>query len=153
MTATLQIADYEQRVRDILATYPGIGTDVSEGDDIRVLPAYEATCTTGRASRIRSGRRFIVTRTVSVWVYVCELRDSANEQFIRQDLTAAKALIDPVADFLGDHPLLGLSIAVIQRAALVSAITSPSDNGAGLLSYNKKAYAGFGLTFDITYGR
>lgn len=150
---TLQIADYEQRVRDILATYPGIGTDVSEGAAIAALPAYEATTTTGHATRRKSGRRYVVTRRVSVWVYVCELRDSTDELLVRQDLAKAKALIDPIADFLGDSPLLNIPTKPQHERVIISGMSDPEDNGAGLVSYNKTAYAGFFLAFDITYGR
>lgn len=143
-----QIADYEARVRAILATYSGIGTDVSAGAAIANLPAYEATCTTATGRRRRSGKRNVVTREMRVWVYVSEMGDAADEANARTQLAAAKALIDPIADFLTAHTNLKLS-----DAGITAEIGDIEDNGAGELVYNKVRYAGFYLLFTFTYAR
>ena len=144
--AAVTIADLRTRVRAIVATHSGIGTDVTTGIALAAVPAYEVT--SGGATRVLSGRRAVVTRTLRIWVYALEIVDVTNEAEVRSAFVTAEALIDPIADLLAENPTLKDA-----TTTLVTGLTAPTDNGVGLLHYEQKIYAGFEIEFTVNVGR
>lgn len=144
--SAVTIAQLRQSVRALIASYPGIGTDVSTGGALLLLPAYEVTA--GSATRLLSGRRFLVRRALRVWVYAAEVANVNDEAEVRADYVTAEALLDPLADFLADNPTLKLN-----GVPLVTGMTPAADNGVGLLHYEQRIYAGFSLEFSVDVGR
>lgn len=146
--AAVTIAQIRTNVRAILATYPGIGTDLSTGAALAALPAYEVT--SGAGTRTLSGKRWVVTRTVRIWVYGAEVTDPTNETEVRAAFAATEAYIDEFADLIAANPTLkGAS-----DNGLVTGIGALSDNGVGLLYYEQpRLFAGFSLEFTVNVGR
>lgn len=144
--AAVTIDQLRDSGRAILAAFPSVGTDVSEGASMAALPAYEVTV--GGSTRRLSGRRWAVTRTVRVWVYAAEIADVNDEAEVRTKYMTAEALIDPIADLFAENQNLRHN-----NTSLVLGIDGMSDNGVGLLHYDQRIFAGFSLEFSVTVGR
>lgn len=149
--AVLSITDQVDRVRVIMATYSGIGTDVSEGADIvdASKPAFEVYWRSGTRQNVQR-RQSIVTRPLVVRVYAVQCDDMNDDLKSRVAIRAASAYVDPMADFLRNHPLLMLAGTDAGYVADMSAI---NDVGPFPLVYKSQQYAGFELEFTIVTTR
>lgn len=144
--------DLKQRIRDYMATYTNIGTDVTDADvGMMAFPAYEVEIF--GTTRRRSGKRNVSTYTVRVYIYGCIARDVTDDAKWRADRAAAEAFIDPIADFIADNPTLKLATGSPVNLVANDSDMVVNDQGVGQININKKAYAGFALEFQVTIGR
>lgn len=140
--------DLKERLRAYLATYPNVGTDVTDGNPPQKFPAFEVEFY--GVTSVRSGGRNVNTYPVRVYVYVRKASDQTRDKLIRADREAAEVLIDPFAEFLADNPTLKLIQNGTTNVKLASGELVVSSEGVGILTLNDIDYAGFTLEFQLT---
>lgn len=145
MTA-LTADDYVTRVRAILATLSGIGTDVTAGADLAITPGYEVFVKGGEHTPGASRRR-TVARVVSVRIYHTLVdADLTKEAPIRSARAAAQAALETFVDTLFAHINLSLNDGGL-------AVTGAASDSLGLMPYNGHVYYGFDIDLTISYYR
>lgn len=136
---------YVDRLRDILATIPRIGTDVSDGKDLRATPGYEVFLKGARHERSSGAKRRQVARVLSVRVYYV-LVDATKEDALRIARAQVQDVIEDYVDTIYDHVNLALNDAGIVRVG-------NADDSIGILPYGSNTYFGFDIDLTINYPR
>lgn len=145
MTAITSATTYVTRLRDILATMTGIGTDVSDGVDLQETPGYEVFLKSGQHQRSSSKLRDI-TRVLSVRVYYTRLEDPSKEEALRIARAAVQDDIEAWVDHIFDHVNLSLDDSGV-------VITGDAEDSFGILPYGTNSYYGFDIDLTISYRR
>lgn len=145
---TLTADDYVNRVRAIVATFSGVGTDVTNGGDMTATPGYEAFIKTGVHHRTAGNRRRTVTRVLSLRVYYVYLDnfDFSKEPPLSNARGTVQAIVDSFVDQLYQHVNLSLGDSGIAQMEDVT-------DSFGIMAYNNRTYFGFDLDFPISYQR
>lgn len=138
---------YATRLRAILATIAGIGTDVTDGDDLEVTPGYEVYLKSARHERTSGAKRRSVSRTLSVRVYYSIVENAANEAQLRAARTAVQAVIEAYVDTVFSH----INLSLDNSAGIVT--TGDAEDSIGLMPYNSHVYYGFDIDLSISYLR
>lgn len=145
MTA-LTAEAYVDRLRAILATVDGIGTDVTDGDDLRETPGYEVYLKSARHEVSGGRKRRQITRTISVRVYYAIVEDASKEAAIRAARAEVQENIETYVDTIFSHVNLSLDDAGIVT-------TGDAEDSIGLMPYGSHVYYGFDIDLTISYLR
>ncbi len=146
MTAITSATTYVTRMRDILATIDGIGTDVSDGVDLQETPGYEVFLKSGQHQHNIGSKRRDITRTLSVRVYYTRVEDPSKEEALRIARAAVQDEIEAWVDHIFEHVNLSLDDAGV-------VITGDAEDSFGILPYGTNAYFGFDIDLTINYRR
>lgn len=138
------ILEQNNRIRAIMATFPGIGTDLSEGAVLVALPAFVvapngATRQPHSPTRRRVTRQFEIIGVVSEMTKITSL---ANRLAVYAD---AEAVLEAWVSWLTKHPKL-----MLNDGGLVVSVGDISDGGFGPWTYQEKDYSAFRLQVPVT---
>lgn len=146
MTTITSATTYVTRMRAILATITGIGTDVSDGVDLQDTPGYEVFLKSGQHQRSGGNKRRDVARTLSVRVYYTRLEDASKEEALRIARAAVQDEIEAWVDHIFDHVNLSLDDGGVVT-------TGDAEDSFGILPYGSNSYFGFDIDLTISYRR
>lgn len=144
---TPTVNDYIIRVRAIMATVNGIGTDVSDGVDLATAPGFEVYA--GEAQHQHQGNRSRnVSQTITTRVYYVDLTNSdlSKEPPIASAANTVQAVIESYVDVLFAHINLALNDGGLAR-------TGDVRTRMGLMPYNGRTYFGFDLDLELFFTR
>lgn len=137
---------YVTRLRAILATITGIGTDVTDGADMAYTPGYEVFLKSGRHERSSGSKRREVQRPLSVRVYHTIVKDATKEAELYAARAAVQEVIESYVDTIFNHVNLSLDDNGI-------VVTGDAEDSIGLMPYGSHVYYGFDIDLAITYLR
>lgn len=132
------------RIRAIMAAYPAIGTDLSDGAALVSLPAF-VVAPNGATRQAHSPRRRRVTRQfeiIGVVSRMTKITSLANRLAVYAD---AEAVLEAWVSWLYAHPRL-----MLNDGGLVVSIGDISDGGFGPWSYQEQDYSAFRLEIPVT---
>lgn len=137
---------YVNRLRAILATMDGIGTDVSDGTDLEHTPGYEVFLKGARHLHGQGSKQRDIERTLSLRVYHTQVADASKEEAIRAARSAVQDVIEEYVDTVFSHVNLSLDDAGI-------VVTGDAEDSIGLMPYGSHVYFGFDIDLTISYRR
>jgi hypothetical protein len=146
MTAITDL-DILDRLRNIMRAYTGYSSanDLSEGDDLTVLPSFIVAPLDNAWEDVGNGRRFLVTQgfeiigLVSVVVNIDPLANRLAAYRV------AMPIARPWVAWLHAHPLLGLN-----DGGLVQSVGAITAGDFRTYAYNNVDYSSFRLQLSAT---
>jgi hypothetical protein len=139
------------RIRAILATFSGMGTDCSEGGALEDLPAFIVN-PLGTTSRVKNAaKRYLVTREFEVIGLIARIEDINKLASRAAAYEDAEAVLEAWMEWIDRHPRLALN-----DGGLVVDTGELLDSGFGPYTYpadgNGKDYSAFRFVIPvITY--
>lgn len=132
------------RIRAIMAAYPAIGTDLSEGAALVSLPAF-VVAPNGATYQPHSPRRYQVTRQYEIIGLVSEMTKITSLANRLTGYSDAEAVLQAWVSWLYAHPRL-----MLNNSVLVTSVGNFSDGGFGPWTYQGKDYSAFRLEIPVT---
>lgn len=144
------VKEQNDRIRAIMAAYPGIGTDASEGADIAALPAFIVNPLGTTQRQQNAAKRWLVTREFEVIGLIALMSDASKFASRYDAYESAESVLEAWIAWVDAHPRLSLNNAPLGIVGTGEIL----DGGFGPHTYpadgSGKEYGAFRFTIPVT---